>query len=317
MARYRSDRVGVLGSSMHFLEAGAGPPVLLLHGNPTCSHLWRHVLTRAAEHGSSHRWIAPDLIGMGGSEKPDIAYRVADHIAHLDGFITALGLSELVVVGHDWGVFLALDLLRRRPDNVRAVAFLEGHLRSLPGWDFFDDGGRELFQRLRTPGLGEHLVLAENFFLDTLLPGAVLAPLSEADLQIYRAPYPDPASRRPLLQWAREIPVGGAPADVAERFRQAEKHFTASNVPKLLVTGEPGVLIDATIVARCRADLTELTVVDVGGPAGHFLPEDRPGEVATALVDWVHRLPPAAGNAASDDLRDDVPVGIEPAVGRP
>ena len=284
--------VSVRGSTMTYREAGEGRPVLLLHGNPTSSFLWRHVLERAAsgEHGGC-RWIAPDLIGMGSSGKPDLPYRFTDHIAFVDAFIEVLGLSETVLVGHDWGVAIALDRLRRHPEDVRGVALMEGHLRPLPGWEAFDDGGRHLFQQLRSPGTGEQMVLEENFFLDTLLPAALMEPLTPDELAVYRSPYPDPTSRRPLLQWAREIPVAGEPADVHHLLAAAAEHLRTTTVPTLLLHGTPGVLVTEDTVAWCRNHLSNLTVHDVGEPAGHFLPEDRPNEVADALLAWVQHLP--------------------------
>jgi haloalkane dehalogenase len=280
----------VLHSWMHYLEVGSGSPVLLLHGNPTSSFLWRHVLKRAAN-DLGHRWIAPDLIGMGASGKPPLDYRLVDHLAYVEAFAAALGLTDLVVVGHDWGVAIAIELLRRHPAQIRAVGFMEGHLRPLIGWEQFDDGGRELFQQLRSPGVGEQMVLDDNFFVDVLLPAGIRRGLTESELAVYRSPYPDAESRRPLLQWAREIPVGGEPAGNAELMAAAADQLAASDVPKLLVHGDPGVLISAASVARCQQDLSRLTTSDVGGPAGHFLPEDRPEEVAAAVTEWVRQLP--------------------------
>ncbi|CAA9387901.1 MAG: haloalkane dehalogenase() [uncultured Quadrisphaera sp.] len=291
MTPYRSSRVHVLGSWMHYLDVGAGRPVLLLHGNPTSSFLWRHVLERAGDHDGGHRWIAPDLIGMGASGKPDLDYRLADHVRYVDAFVAALGLTDVVLVGHDWGVTIALDRLRRHPADVRGVAVMEGRLQPLPGWGDVDDGGRELFQRLREPGLGERLVLEENFFVDALLPAGLVRPLARDEAEAYAAPYPDPASRRPLLQWAREIPVAGDPADVTALVADAAAHLGRTAAPVLLVHGDPGVLVTAETVAWCRGTVGDLTVADVGGPAGHFLPEDRPGPVADALLRWVGRLP--------------------------
>jgi haloalkane dehalogenase len=245
----------------------------------------------AAGEDAGCRWVALDLIGMGGSGKPELDYRLVDHIAYVDAFVEALGLSNLVLVGHDWGVAIAVDRLRRRAGDVRAVAFMEGHLRPLPGWDSFDAGGRQLFQQLRTPRTGEQLVLEENFFLDTLLPAALTRALIPTELGVYQAPYVTPASRRPLLQWAREIPVGGEPADVARLMAAAVSHLQAVTTPTLLVHGEPGVLVTEDTVDWCRRHLANLTVCSVGGPAGHFLPEDRPDEVADALLAWVAGLP--------------------------
>lgn len=143
---------------------------------------------------------------MGASGKPDSDYRLSDHIAHVDGLVAALRLSEVVLVGHDWGAAIALDLLRRGVVDVRGVAVMEAHLRPLPDWDALDEGGRSLFQRLRQPDIGEQMVLDDNFFLDILLPAGLTAELPDDELEVYRAPYPDPPSRRPLLQWAGKSP---------------------------------------------------------------------------------------------------------------
>ena len=268
-----------------------GPPVVLLHGNPTSSHLWRHVLS-AAESAvrATGQWIAPDLVGMGSSGKPDSRYRLQDHLAYIDALFDALALSDVVLVGHDWGVTIALDWARRHPGRVRAIAVMEGHVRPLPDWDAFDAGGRELFQQLRAPGTGERMVLEENFFIDALLPAGLLRTLPAGELLPYQVPYPDPSSRRPLLQWAREIPVSGAPADVAARMQANTEFLSMTHLPVLVVHGQPGVLVTPATLAWCRERIRNLTVADVGEPAGHFLPEDRPAEVAAALIAWVAKL---------------------------
>jgi haloalkane dehalogenase len=281
-----SRTISVLDSTMHVMDLGDGPPVLFLHGNPTSSFLWRHVLARR---DPGWRCIAPDLIGMGRSGKPDISYRLVDHIAYVDALLEALQLPPMAIVGHDWGVAIALDRLRRFPEQVTGVAFMEGHVRPLPGWDAFDAGGRRLFQQLRADGVGERMVLEENFFIDTLLPAALLRPLPPEEMDTYGRPYPDPASRRPLLRWSREIPVGGQPADVTGILAAAAAQLASSPVPKLLLHGSPGAIIPPTAVGWFRGHLPALTVTDVGGPAGHFLPEDRPQQVADAIWTWLAR----------------------------
>lgn len=273
--------VGVLGSTMRYLDSGGTKkPVLFLHGNPTSSYLWRRVLPRL----DAGRWrlIAVDLIGMGGSGKPDLEYRLVEHVAYVEAFVEALGLTDVVLVGHDWGVAISLELLRRRPELVGAVAFMEGHVRPIASWDDFDP----LFQQLRAPGIGEQMVLAENFFVETLLPAGMRRTLTPAELAVYRRPYPDPASRRPLLRWAREIPIEGEPADVVKIFQNFWGYLAGSPVPKLLIHGQPGAVLDAEYVQWCRRTQPGLVVADVG-EASHFLPEDRPVEVAAALARWL------------------------------
>jgi haloalkane dehalogenase len=283
--------VAVHGSTLHYIEGGAGPPVVFLHGNPTSSHLWRGVLRRLP---FSRRLIAVDLIGMGASGKPDIEYSLPDHLAYVEAFLDALGLDGIVFVAHDWGVPICLDLLRRQPDRVRGVAVMEGHLWPLRGWGEFDAGARETFRQLREPGTGERLVLEENVLVDTVLPRTLRRRLSPADLAIYRRPYPDAPSRRPLLKWIREIPIGGHPEHSTAILDQAWAHLRSSPVPKLLVHAQPGAVVTAGTVSRCRSTLRNLSVCDIGA-GGHFLPEDRPAEVADAVSRWISALPHRGG----------------------
>jgi haloalkane dehalogenase len=258
---------------LHFRSSGSGPPVVFLHGNPTSSHLWRHVQPGI----TGHRLIAVDLIGMGDSDKPDIAYRIGDHLAYVERLFDELGVRDAKVVGHDWGCALALGLNRRRPDLVGAVALMEGHLRPLPDWRTV-----EIFRPIREPGTGERMVLDENFFLDTLLPAA----LPGVDLTEYRRPYPDPASRRPLLQWARQIPVAGDPPEVVDLLTAGWSALARRDIPKLLLYATPGAVIGPDTVAWAAATQPGLATVHIGA-GGHFLPEERPREVAAALSSWL------------------------------
>jgi len=269
---------------MHCLDSGTGVPTIFLHGNPTSSFLWRKVL-RALD-GQPGRRIAVDLIGMGASGKPDLGYRLADHVEHVEALLDVLGLQDLTFVAHDWGVAIALECLRRNPDRVAGIALMEGHVRPLTGWEAFDEGGRKLFQDLRAPGVGERMVLDENFMIEVLLPAGTDHGLTAAEYAAYAAPYPDPASRRPLLQWTREIPVSGEPADVAGLLTGAWAAFSGAAVRKLLIHGTPGTVVTADTVSWCRQTVPDLAVVDVGA-GSHFLPEERPQEIARALMDWL------------------------------
>src|SRR4051812_5951756 len=216
-------QLDVLESTIHY--EGAPGTLVYLHVNPTSSHAWRHVLPRTGG-------IAPDLIGMGRSGKPDIAYSFADHARYLDAFFDALELEDVVLVGHDWGGALAFDWAARHPGRVRAVAFFETILRPMT-WSELGPGPRTRAENMRGPQ-GEALVLDRNAFLESAFTGAVL---SDADLDAYRAPYPTRESRRPILQWARSLPLDGEPADVTERVTAYGKWLAASTeVPKLLLT---------------------------------------------------------------------------------
>ena len=279
--------VTVNDQPIHYLEAGTGAPIVFLHGNPTSSYLWRNVIPHLAIHGHC---IAMDLIGMGKSGKPAIAYRLEDHVAYVDGFIEALGLTDITFVLHDWGVSLGLHYLARFPARVRAVAFMEGNLRPYEHWSDFDPGGQALFQRLRSEASGRHLIIDQNIFLETILPSGMCRTLSPAEMEAYQAPFLDPRHREPLWRWPQEIPIEGHPADVHTIVSEYRAALAQSPVPKLLLFAQPGSVIRAGEVAWCQETLPNLTSVDLGEGI-HFLPEDHPAAVGTAVAHWLNDLP--------------------------
>jgi haloalkane dehalogenase len=279
--------VEILDTHLAYTEAGAGDrTVVFLHGNPTSSHLWRNVIPHIAGRA---RCLAPDLIGMGASGKPDIAYRFADHARYLDAWFDALDLGDVVLVGHDWGGALGLDWAARHPGRVRAVALLETFLRPMT-WAEYPAQAVDLFRALRTAGIGEKMVLEENWFIEVALR-ATNPGITDDDLAVYRMPYPDPASRRPLLQWPREIPLEGEPADVRERFLAYDRWLADTpNVPKLLLTTEQGGLVSTQIEQWCRHHLAALEIENIG-KAGHHAPEDQPDAIGQAINRWLVRHP--------------------------
>jgi haloalkane dehalogenase len=286
--------VGVLDSTMYYEETGEGSPLVFLHGNPTSSYLWRGVLPGI---GGPGRCLAPDLIGMGRSGKPDVAYRFADHARYLDAWFDALGLGGVVLVGHDWGGALAFDWAARHRDRVRGVAFMETIVRPM-SWGEFPEGARPLFESLRTPGVGEAMVLDENAFIERALPGTVASGLSDEDLEAYREPYPTRESRLPLLRWPREMPLDGEPADVVGRIEAYDRWLARSpGVPKLLLAFDrgPGAMMGPKIVAWCAANVAGLEIEHCGY-AGHHAPEDQPRAIAAAIAAWADRHRLRSGN---------------------
>ncbi|MFB9837092.1 haloalkane dehalogenase [Actinoallomurus acaciae] len=278
--------IDVLDSTMYHEETGGGSPWVFLHGNPGSSRLWRKVLPAV---GADARLLAPDLIGMGRSGKPDVPYRFADHARYLDAWFERMGLEDVVLVGHDWGGSLAFDWAARHPDRVRGVAFFETIVRPM-SWSELGEGPRSRAEAMRGPQ-GEALVLDQDFFVRTAYTGGVLNPLSEEELRAYLAPYPTRESRRPVLEWARSLPLDGEPADVAERVERYDTWLAASaEVPKLLLTfdSSPTLLIDERLAAWCAANIAALETEHCG-PAGHHAPEDRPEAIATAITAWATR----------------------------
>jgi len=277
--------IDVLDTFISYREAGAGAPVVFLHGNPTSSHVWRHVLPGFAGRG---RVLAPDLVGMGRSGKPDSAYRFADHARYLDAWFEALGLRDVVLVGYDWGGVLALDWARRHPDRVRGVVVFETFLRPMRWTDWTGEGER-LFRALRTPGVGETMVLEQNEFLARSLAHGVQRGLAEADRLAYAAPFPDPASRRPMLQWPREIPIDGAPADVVAVVEQYDAWLAGGpGIPALWLTFDGSGLSTPALVDWARTTMPALEHVALGR-AGHHAPEDVPDQITAAILAWLDR----------------------------
>lgn len=273
-------------SFMAYTEAGAGDvPVVFLHGNPASSYMWRNIIPHVTDQA---RCLAPDLIGMGASGKPDIDYRFADHVRYLDAWFEALGLGEVVIAGHDWGGALGMDWAARHPGRVRGVALFETFLRPLR-WEEFPPKGAEIFRAFRSPQ-GEKMILEDNMFIEFNLPYGVLGGLAPEDHDVYRAPYPDPASRRPLLQWPREIPIDGEPADVHERMLAYGRWMAdTTHVPKLLMTVEPGEGKSAAPeISWAKETFAGLEVESIG-PGRHNALEDRADPIGSAIARWLRR----------------------------
>ncbi|MET7769430.1 haloalkane dehalogenase [Nocardia sp. NPDC005366] len=275
----------VLDSTMHHRETGTGAPIVFLHGNPTSSYLWRNVLPVVGP----GRLLAPDLIGMGDSGKPPIDYTFADHARYLDAWFDALGLVEVVLVGHDWGGALAFDWATRHPGRVRAVAFTETIAKPM-SWDEFPEAGRDLWRALRTDGVGESIFLDDSFVRDGLR--AISDRLGPADLEVYRRPYPTRASRLPLLRWARSMPLDGTPGDVVARAEAYVEWLASSHdVPKLMVTFTPsyGTMTEPAVIDWCANTISALDIQRYDEVAGHHTPEDQPDLLAAAISDWLDR----------------------------
>lgn len=293
----------VLDSVMAYREAGGpvaaqpdAPTALFLHGNPTSSYIWRHILPHVAPVAYC---IAPDLIGFGQSGKPDIAYRFADHVRYLDAFIEAAGITSAYIVAQDWGTALAFHLAARRPDFVRGLAFME-FIRPMATWDDFHQvpAARETFRRFRTPGEGESLILEANAFVERILPGSTVRTLTDEEMAVYRAPFPTPVTRRPTWRLPNELPIEGKPADVDAALRAAHDALRVARFPKLLFVGEPGALVSPAFGAEFAATLADCRMVHVGA-GRHYLQEDQPHVIGREVAAWVDALErPAAASVA-------------------
>lgn len=275
-------RIEVMGSEMAYVDVGEGDPIVFLHGNPTSSYLWRNVIPHVRGLG---RCIAPDLIGMGDSDKvPGLTYRFADHRRYLDLFLDAVGVVDAVtLVIHDWGSALGFDWANRHRESVAGIAYMEAIVRPV-SWSDWPQASRPVFEAMRSAA-GEEIVLEKNTFIEKILPASIARPLSGEEMDEYRRPFQNPGEdRRPTLTWPREIPIDGEPEDVTEIVADYGRWLSTSDVRKLFIDANPGAILVGAQREFCRKwpNQAEARVDGI-----HFIQEDSPDEIGAALRQWI------------------------------
>jgi len=276
--------ITVNGKKMAYVEMGNGDPILFLHGNPTSSYLWRNIMPHLNKLG---RCIAPDLIGMGDSEKlenpgPD-SYCFAEHREYLDAFLDAMEIrANVTLVIHDWGSALGFDWARRHTEAIKGIAYMEAIVRPVT-WDEWNQDARPVFEAFRSP-VGEAMILEKNIFVERVLPGSVLRKMTDAEMDVYRRPFvTEGEDRRPTLTWPRQIPIDGFPEDVTTIVSDYAEWMTANELPKLFINANPGAILIGAPREFCRTwkNQTEVTVI-----GSHFIQEDSPHEIGGAIAAW-------------------------------
>ncbi len=280
----------VKGKRMAYVEDGAGDAIVFQHGNPTSSYLWRNVMPHCARLG---RLIACDLIGMGSSDKLENSgpgrYTYAEQRDYLFALWDQLALGDrIVLVIHDWGSALGFEWARHNPSRVAGIVYMEAVVTPLT-WADWPENARRAFQGFRSDR-GEEMILANNMFVERVLPGSVLRKLSEEEMAVYRKPFAKPGEdRRPTLTWPRMIPIEGEPADVVKVVEDYSAWLARSDVPKLFINAEPGSILTGRQRELCRGfpNQTEITVQGL-----HFIQEDSPDEIGKAVAEFVKRVRP-------------------------
>ncbi|PCJ71924.1 MAG: haloalkane dehalogenase [Rhodobiaceae bacterium] len=287
-----SKRAKALDLEMAYVEIGEGDPIVFLHGNPTSSYLWRNIMPYASAFG---RCIAPDLIGMGGSDKrplqegedPDARYSFFEHQRYLDALLENLGVTENVtLVIHDWGSALGFDWARRNEDKVKGICFMEGFTRPF-SYSEMDWVPWAMFKAFKSD-LGDWMALEQNMFVEQILPASILREMTEEEMSYYRAPYLNAGEdRRPTLTWPREVPFDGEPKSTHEMVARLSEWLKTNDIPKLFVNAEPGALIQGEVrdFVRTWRNQQEITVRGI-----HFIQEDSPHEIGAALEKWLPSL---------------------------
>ncbi len=287
---FEKKRLSVLDSDIAYVDEGTGVPIVFLHGNPTSSYLWRNIIPHAVSAG--YRAIAPDLIGMGDSGKPDIGYSFKDHAAYLDAFLDGLDLDPAVFVVHDWGSGLGMRFARLNPESVRAMAYMEAIVPPAMPFASFEEMPKEIgdFFRLMRTDEGKELILEQNFFVEAVLPNlGVMRDMQPAEMDAYRAPFRTRESRLPMLAWPRQVPIGGTPEDVVEEINQNGDWLVNSGIPKLLFHAHPGTITPQPVVDWHAANVPNLEIRLLGAGL-HFLQEEHPDLIGQGLADWLRRI---------------------------
>ncbi len=288
-SKYKKEFATIRGLKMAYIDEGEGDPIVFLHGNPTSSYLWRNIMPHLESKG---RLIAPDLIGMGDSEKlPDSGpdrYTFADHRAFLKDLLEYLDVkNNVTLVIHDWGSALGFDWANSNRNAVKGIAYMEAIVQPIANWDAWPENARGIFQGFRSPA-GEELVLEKNIFVERVLPSSIIRDLEEEEMREYARPFRRTGEdRRPTLTWPRQIPIGGTPADVTEIVQDYADWLSTSDVPKLFINADPGSILVGDMRDFCRSwpNQTEVTVKGY-----HFIQEDSPDEIGEAIAHFMAGL---------------------------
>tara|TARA_B110000090_G_scaffold124785_1_gene138224 strand:- start:12 stop:893 length:882 start_codon:yes stop_codon:yes gene_type:complete len=276
----------IKGKTIAYVDVGEGDPIVLLHGNPTSSYLWRNVIPHFEGMG---RVIAPDLIGQGDSDKLPASegperYTFQVAYDYLAGLLEELDINENVtLVIHDWGSALGFHWAQMHADAVRGVAYMEGIVCPVT-WDDWPESARGIFKGFRSEK-GEDLVLQRNMFVEAVLPSSVLRDLSEEEMEHYRRAFLTPEDRQPTLNWPRQIPIDNEPAHMVKLVDSYGQWMLGNtSLPKLFINANPGSILTGKAREFCRSwpNQTEVTVAGL-----HFIQEDSPNEIGSAVAQWL------------------------------
>lgn len=277
---YEAKFIEVLGSNMRYIDKGKGDVFLFLHGNPMSMYYWRKVMPHLESYG---RVVAVDLIGMGKSDKPNIDYRFLDHAKYLEAFISKMQLTNITIVGHDWGSGLEFYYATRHKEKIKGLAFMEAVLGE-EEWSDYPQDQRELLQFLRSED-GKTTILKENVIVEPGIQDDVLRSLTEKELDTYKEPFLEENSRYLIWRWVTEVPTDGEPADVSKLVEDYMIELSNWDVPKLLIYADPGNAYSPEEAQIIAANLPNCEAIGVGAGL-HYLVEDKPNEIGKAIAKW-------------------------------
>ena len=282
---FESNFIEINGSKMHYIDVGKGDPVLLLHGQPTSSYLWRNIIPHLQK---DYRCVAPDLIGMGKSDKPELDYNYHDHYDYLEKFIEKLELKNITLVIHDWGSGLGFHYANTHRDNIKGIAFMEAIIRPM-NWKEFPTDYKTIFKLIRAPYIGWFMLSVMNMFLKVMVPKNIVRKLSKDEMDTYLAPFPTVASRKPVRRWPQQIPIDGKPESVFKIIDAYYRWLQETELPKLCLYAQPGAILVDKHIQQIRQSFPNTKLVDIGKGL-HYVQEDHPHRIGEEISKWLKSI---------------------------
>jgi len=271
---FESRHLEVDGGRMHYVDEGPpdAPPLLMVHGNPTWSFYFRHVVKAFS---GAHRCVAPDHIGCGLSDKPQgWRYDLVGHVENLERLVLALDLRDITLIVHDWGGPIGLGFARRHPERIARLVIT--NTAAFPG-------PAPLSLRIgRWPAIGPFLIRRLNAFAGLAPRLAVVRPLSRAARAGYALPYRRAADRVAVARFVQDIPMG--PQDASWRELGAIEAALAGfrGLPARIVWGERDFVFTPWFREEWQRRFPEAEVCSLAD-AGHWLLEDEPETIEGLL----------------------------------
>lgn len=282
---YTSKQVDIDGSKMHYIEAGEGGAILFLHGIPTSSYLWRNVIPHLATLG---RCIAPDLMGFGQSDKPNIEYSVFDHIQYVEKLITLLGLKNITLVMHGWGSVIGFHYAMQHENNCKGLVFYEAFLRSLNGNDISLPFKEQLIALHNMETITD-IMMNATAFVDKIIPQHVMRQLTKEEMDHYRQPFLQEGTGKPIVQYLKELPKGDGNSKVDKLIADYSVKLTKSILPKLLLYSVPGFITTIATVMWAKEHLPHLEIADIGEEL-HLAQESNPNLIGETISVWLQGI---------------------------
>lgn len=287
---YEHEFVEILGSQMAYVDEGEGDPILFLHGQPTSSYLWRNIMPFMEGRG---RIIAPDNIGFGLSDQPELDYTFGDHYRYFEAFVEELGLENITLVVHDWGSGLGLHYASQHPENIKGIVTMESLLAPIlpaTSLETMPDGLGGFFGLVRDPDNGRQLLIEDNAWLRDggFLEGFIVRPLAAEAADVYQTPFQIEQSRIQVNQWPNEIPIAGEPAATTEIISNYNAFLEETTIPWLFLYASPGATSPEAAADYWAERAENIETVYIGAGL-HYVQEDQPYAIGRAIVDWHRR----------------------------